>query len=89
VNYLFLIYYSCRYIVTFAPKAERQYDSPEVLIVWEIRTGAKKRSFSELHKSPWPILKWSHDDKYFAKIGPETLSIYETPVRISAASLLS
>ncbi len=67
-------------MVTFAPKAERHYDSPEVLIIWEIRTGAKKRSFSDLWKSPWPIIKWSQDDKFFAKMGPETLSVYETPV---------
>lgn len=68
-----------RYVVTFSPKAERHYDNPEALIIWEIRTGAKKRTFSEIWKSPWPVLKWSHDDKYFAKLGPDTLSIYETP----------
>ncbi|CAG7673110.1 unnamed protein product [Allacma fusca] len=68
-----------RYIITFSPKAERQYDNPEVLIIWEVRTGAKKRTFSEIWKSPWPILKWSQDDKYFARLGPDMLSIYETP----------
>jgi len=68
-----------RYLITFAPKAERHYDNPDVLVIWEIRTGAKKRSFSELYKSPWPILKWSHDDKFFAKMGPDMLSVYETP----------
>jgi len=68
-----------RYLVTFAPKAERMYDNSEVLIIWEIRTGAKKRTFSEIYKSPWPVIKWSHDDKFFAKMGPDAISVYETP----------
>jgi translation initiation factor 3 subunit B len=80
VNAEFIDFSPCeRYLVTFSPKTERFYDNPEVLIIWEIRTGAKKRTFSEIYKSPWPILKWSQDDKYFAKMGPDTLSIYETP----------
>lgn len=28
------------------------------------------------------LYRWSHDDKYFAKIGKDLLSIYETPVSI-------
>jgi len=68
-----------RYLVTFSPKAERQYDNPEVLVIWEIRTGAKKRTFSEVYKTPWPVIRWSHDDQYFARMGPDTLSVYETP----------
>jgi len=67
--------------VTFSPKAERLYD-PEVLVIWEIRTGAKKRTFTEVHKSPWPVIRWSHDDKFFARMGLDTLSVYETPVRM-------
>ncbi len=44
----------------------------------------KKRSFKVTHASAWPIFKWSHDDKYFARMAPDTkdelaLSIYETP----------
>lgn len=27
----------------------------------------------------WPIFRWSHDDKYFARIGLDILSVYETP----------
>jgi uncharacterized protein with WD repeat len=69
--------------VTFSPKAERQYDNPEVLIIWEIRTGAKKRTFSEVYKTPWPVIRWSHDDRYFARMGPDTLSVYETPVSLN------
>lgn len=28
----------------------------------------------------WPIFRWSKDDKYFARIGTNMLSVYETPV---------
>ena len=56
------------------------------VIIWEARTGVKKRSFNVSHPYVWPIFKWSHDDKFFARMAPgsETkdepvLSIYETP----------
>ena len=28
---------------------------------------------------PWPLVKWSFDDKYCARQGPDALAIYETP----------
>ncbi|KFM61475.1 Eukaryotic translation initiation factor 3 subunit B, partial [Stegodyphus mimosarum] len=50
-------------------------------MIWEIATGIKKRSFHlEPHLSlTWPMIKWSHDDRYFAKLGKDMLSVYETP----------
>lgn len=27
----------------------------------------------------WPPFKWHEDDKYFARIGDDVLSVYETP----------
>ncbi|KAI8811782.1 eukaryotic translation initiation factor eIF2A-domain-containing protein [Cladochytrium replicatum] len=30
-------------------------------------------------KIDWPIFKWSHDDKYLARLSPGTISVYETP----------
>lgn len=43
------------------------------------RTGQEKRSFNPEGPSAWPIFRWSHDDKYFARIGNDVLSVYETP----------
>ncbi|XP_067141561.1 eukaryotic translation initiation factor 3 subunit B [Centruroides vittatus] len=63
------------YLVTFSPIPDVKENS-QVVIIWEIRTGMKKRSF---HTQHWPVIKWSYDDKYFAKIGQDVLSIYETP----------
>lgn len=43
------------------------------------RTGLEKRSFSPDGPAVWPIFRWSHDDKYFARMGNDILSVYETP----------
>lgn len=38
----------------------------------------EKRSFDPEGPSAWPIFRWSQDDKYFARIGTDVLSVYET-----------
>lgn len=53
-------------------------DSQNNLIFWEVRTGAKKRPFTiplekEQVKKSWPLYKWSHDEKYFARLGIDHL----------------
>ncbi|XP_074598834.1 eukaryotic translation initiation factor 3 subunit b [Brevipalpus obovatus] len=67
-----------KYLVTFSPQLAAAKD-PEAIIIWDVRTGAKKRSFHSDQEMTWPVLKWSPDDKYFAKIGQDVLSVYETP----------
>ena len=57
------------------------------VVVWDVHTQLPLRSFAiptnskgEKQKIMWPILKWSADSKYFARVTPgEQLSIYETP----------
>jgi len=69
-----------RYLVAYAPLDNGE----QKLTIFDIRTGAEKRSF--ISDAPMggsvPILRWSKDDKYFARIGLNTLSVYETPVCI-------
>lgn len=48
-------------------------------MLYPYRTGLEKRSFNPEGPSAWPIFRWSQDDKYFARIGNDILSIYETP----------
>lgn len=68
-----------KYLVTFSPLLASQND-PNAIIIWDVRTGISKRAFhSDQEKISWPVVKWSPDDKYFAKIGPDILSVYETP----------
>lgn len=44
------------------------------------RTGQEKRSFPPPDEYvTWPVFRWSKDDKYFARLGADMLSVYETP----------
>lgn len=64
-----------------------EQDIGNQVVVWDVRTQLPMRSFpiptnskGEKQKIMWPILKWSADSKYFARVTPgEALSIYETP----------
>lgn len=51
-----------------------------VLIIWDILATTEKRSFSIDDCPIWPQFRWSHDDKYLARITEDQLSVYETPV---------
>ncbi|XP_013774809.1 eukaryotic translation initiation factor 3 subunit B-like isoform X1 [Limulus polyphemus] len=69
------------YLVTFSPEPDNRDDQQEI-IIWDVRTGLKKRAFHADHLNEptvWPMFKWSPNDKYFARMTQETLSIYETP----------
>ncbi|CAH0723203.1 unnamed protein product, partial [Brenthis ino] len=66
------------YIVTFSPNSDRGDDKK--LIIWDIRTGQEKRSFPPPDEYvTWPIFRWSKDDRFFARLGVDVLSVYETP----------
>ncbi len=51
------------------------------IVVWNIKTSLPIRTFpapsDNQEKKVWPILKWSFDDKYFARQTPGQISIYE------------
>lgn len=46
----------------------------EFFAVWDIASGKKLRNFPRGN-----YFKWSHDDKYFARMSEDKISIYETP----------
>lgn len=54
------------------------------LVIWDLATGEPCRTFAlpphlEGQKDmPWPLVKWSFDDKYCCRQGPGALAIYET-----------
>lgn len=68
-----------RFLITFSPVPSKS-DEPQSIVIFDIRTGQKKRGFHcEAHaQATWPIFKWSYDGKYFARLSPDTLSVYET-----------
>ena len=70
-----------KYLVTFNPSLAGVND--QALIIWDTRTGQKKRNFTCERTSniSWPFFRWNHDDSYFAKLATDTLFVYETPVR--------
>jgi len=75
------------YMVTFSPPNNRHAETatgpdgePTAITIWETRTGVKKRSFHADMPHVWPIFKWSHNDKFFARMSKDgALQIYETP----------
>lgn len=61
-----------QYLVTYGPTATGQK-----IVIWDIRTGAEKRSFiTEGHSSN---LRWSHDDRYVAQMSDNAIHVYVTP----------
>jgi len=52
---------------------------PQSIIIWDIRSGKKLRGFPGGQSNQWPIFQWSFDDKYFARLGTDLISVYETP----------
>ncbi|KAB0793644.1 hypothetical protein PPYR_13264 [Photinus pyralis] len=76
----FIDYSPCeKYVTTYSSQVDVHNPDQKRIIIWDIRTGQEKRSFNPDGPSAWPIFRWSHDDKYFARMGTDVLSIYETP----------
>ncbi|KAI0236576.1 Eukaryotic translation initiation factor 3 subunit B [Lamellibrachia satsuma] len=67
-----------KYLVTFSPLADNTED-PQAIIIWDLRTGYKKRGFHSESAAVWPIFRWNHDGRYLARMTTDTLSVYETP----------
>ncbi|KAK3754435.1 hypothetical protein QZH41_009220 [Actinostola sp. cb2023] len=67
-----------RYVVSFSPMVSKP-EEPTGIIIWDIRTGLKKRGFLSGDTSQWPAFKWSHDGNYFARMATDSISVYEIP----------
>jgi len=69
------------YLVTFSVQylTNDNAEDPQC-IVWDVRSGRKLRGFlGNKDAQNRPVFKWSHDEKYFARLSTDTISIYETP----------
>jgi len=78
-NVQFIDFSPCeKYLVTFSPKTTAT-EEPSSIIIWDTRTGAKKRAFHAEEPQVLPSFKWTHDDKYFARITKDGISVFETP----------
>jgi len=43
--------------VTFSPLPDNSKDEPQAVVMWDVRTGYRKRSFHCENASAWPIFK--------------------------------
>ncbi|RKP02517.1 hypothetical protein CXG81DRAFT_10688 [Caulochytrium protostelioides] len=77
-----------KYACTWSWNPFRTPDGQEHhIIVWDILANRQLRTFAapqaeEGKANPWPIFKWSHDDKYLARVSEDkggVIQIYETP----------
>lgn len=59
-------------------------DVGKKLVIWDISVGLPVKSFAlppnleNATRMPWPLIKWSYDDKFCARQGPDAIAIYET-----------
>ncbi|AMD20557.1 HDL187Cp [Eremothecium sinecaudum] len=81
-----------KYLVTFSPEpldlpGEPNEDCPfgpesqgHQLCIWDISTGVCVKTFAlpPQQELQWPMVKWSFDDKYCARMGPNAIAVYET-----------
>ncbi|XP_025801980.1 eukaryotic translation initiation factor 3 subunit B-like isoform X2 [Panicum hallii] len=82
-----------RFLVTYSShKPSNPRDTHVVLNIFDVRTGKLMRDFKGSADEfttaenigfsgvPWPCFRWGggKDDKYFARLGKNTISIYET-----------
>mmetsp|Transcript_11158 Transcript_11158/g.16863 ORF Transcript_11158/g.16863 Transcript_11158/m.16863 type:complete len:692 (-) Transcript_11158:98-2173(-) len=83
------------YLMTFSPYLQENENpkDPQSIIIWDVRTGKSRRGFSSVGTA-WPEFGWSHDDKYFARLTPETKDengkvTQKSCIRIYEASTMS
>ncbi|XP_035787167.1 eukaryotic translation initiation factor 3 subunit B [Anopheles albimanus] len=60
-----------QYLVTYGPNGQK-------IVIWDIRTGAEKRSFVSDGTTNASMLRWSHDDRYVARLVDNQINIYDT-----------
>jgi translation initiation factor 3 subunit B len=65
-----------QYLITYGPG---QTAAGQKIIIWDIRTGLEKRSFISDGLTNMSMFRWSHDDKYVARMSEGAIHIYETP----------
>lgn len=77
------------YLLTLSPQFEDRDDprDPQFVSIWNTMTGKKCRGFARSGKKSFApsgawhmhVFRWSHDDKYFARLCEDGVMVYETP----------
>mmetsp|Transcript_46089 Transcript_46089/g.110990 ORF Transcript_46089/g.110990 Transcript_46089/m.110990 type:complete len:611 (+) Transcript_46089:230-2062(+) len=69
------------FVVTYTwPDRPGDADDYDAAIVWDVRTGEKKRAFKNDERSKETVepFKWSSDDQYFAKMTEDAIQVYSS-----------
>lgn len=55
-------------------------DAGKRLVVWDIVTGWPVKTFvvPPPMENEWPLVKWSYDESYCARLGPDAIAVYDT-----------
>jgi len=71
------------YMVTISSQFQSNDNpkDPQCIVVWELSTGRRLRGFPSLGSTQWPAFYCSHDDKYFARLSTDMISVYAALVR--------
>ncbi|AET39822.1 translation initiation factor eIF3 core subunit b Ecym_5021 [Eremothecium cymbalariae DBVPG len=81
-----------KYLVTFSPEPLEVLEEPtedfpfgpesngHQLCIWDIATGMLMKTFPlpPNQQPQWPMVKWSFDDQFCARLGPNAIAIYQT-----------
>mmetsp|Transcript_26880 Transcript_26880/g.43881 ORF Transcript_26880/g.43881 Transcript_26880/m.43881 type:complete len:667 (-) Transcript_26880:280-2280(-) len=70
------------YLVTWNNQEGDSSKDAQAIVVWDVRSGKKMAGFSGIKDGTapsWPVFKWSHDDKYLARLTQDGLAVYEAP----------
>jgi len=67
-----------KFLVTCNPNRAGVDD--QALVIWCVRSGQRKRSFTceRSMNLSWPYFRWNMEDKYFARLAPDSLLVYDT-----------
>lgn len=69
-----------KFLVTSNGVDKVKPNDSEAIIVWDVRAQKKLRGFEKPEGKEWPVMKWSFDDKFIARIGKDQISVYELPL---------
>lgn len=55
-------------------------DAGKKLVIWDIVTGWPVKTFAvpQQMENEWPLVKWSFDENYCARLGPDAIAVYDT-----------
>lgn len=67
-----------RFLVTWSNEMPNDESDPQAIIVWDIKTGERKRSFFSFKDEIWPAFRWSCNDRFMARLEKGKIALVDT-----------